>query len=349
MKRLIVPNLISLILGLLLATGAHAVRVDNLFQIEVDAAGRDRVARDAALQQALSEVLVRVTGAVETVADPAARALLKKPGRFVEQYRFRRQPGQAGQPAQLRLWVQFDGVSLAREIRHAGLPYWGRERPDVLVWLAVDDRGQRYLVSESSENAAAAALLQAAGRRGLPLTLPLMDLEDQRAVSFTDVWGGFVGSVRDASRRYRPQVILLGRLERSRHAADWRAEWTLLADGDNRSWRSHADTLSAAVTQGIAGTGEMLAMQYAVVSADASLRALVVEDVRGLADYARVMRYLAALAPVENVQVKRVSAGEVEFDLQLSADAHSLRQVIALGKLLQAVDVPEAWRFRLNP
>ncbi|HHJ15400.1 MAG TPA: DUF2066 domain-containing protein [Gammaproteobacteria bacterium] len=349
MKRLIVPNLISLILGLLLATGAHAVRMDNLFQIEVDAAGRDRVARDAALQQALREVLVRVTGSAETVADPAAQALLKKPGRFVEQYRFRSRPGHAGRPVQLRLWVQFDGVSLAREIRHAGLPYWGRERPDVLVWLAVDDRGQRFLVSESTENEAAKALLQAAAQRGLPLTLPLMDLEDQRAVSFTDVWGGFTGSVRAASERYRPQVILLGRLERSRRGADWRAEWTLLGADDSRSWRTHADSLAAAVTQGMAGTGEVLASQYAVVSADASLRALVVEDVRGLADYARVMRYLAALAPVETVQVKRVSGSEVEFDLQLSADARSLRQVIALGKLLQAVDIPEAWRFRLNP
>ena len=349
MKRLIVPNLISLILGLLLATGAQAVRLDNLFQIEVDAAGRDRVARDAALQQALREVLVRVTGTGELVADPAAQALLKKPGRFVEQFRFSSRLVQAGQPAQLRLWVQFDGVALAREIRRAGLPYWGSERPDVLVWLAVDDRGQRFLVSESTENEAVAALSQAAARHGLPLTLPLMDLEDQRAVSFTDVWGGFIGSVRDASRRYRPQVILLGRLERSGRATDWRAEWTLLGTDDNRSWRVHADTLAAAVAQGVAGTGEILATQYAVVSADASLRALVVEDVRGLADYARVMKYLAALAPVEGVQVKRVSGSEVEFDLQLSADAHSLRQVIALGKLLQAIDVPEAWRFRLNP
>src|SRR5690606_41001353 len=113
------------------------------------------------------------------------------------------------------LWAQFDGVSLSRALRQAGLPDWGTERPDVLVWLAVDDGGDRYLVSESGGQHIAPLVRQAARRRGLPVTLPLLDVEDQRALLFSDVWGGFFGRVETASQRYQPQVILTGKLQRT--------------------------------------------------------------------------------------------------------------------------------------
>ena len=351
MNRLTVRNLAPLLLGLLLvSTSVHSARLTGLFQTEVDAGGRDPGSRDAALGLALQDVLVRVTGSGSSVNEPAAQALLKEPRRFVEQFRFLDAPARPPDTAQrLRLWVQFDGVALAREIRRAGLPYWGRERPDLLVWLAVDDRGQRYLVAENAGRAAADALRQAASQRGLPLTLPLMDLQDQRAVQFTDVWGGFVGSVETASQRYRPQVILLGKLERSKGRSDWRADWTLLGNGNKQSWTSHANGLVAGVDQGIAEAADWLAVRYAVVSADASVRPLVVEGVQSLEDYARVSKYLASLAPVESVQVARVSGQEVEFNLQLRAAERNLLQVITLGKLLQQSGDPSAWRFQLTP
>ena len=351
MKRLTLPKLACLLLGLVLVfTGAHAARVTNLFQVEVDADGRDTASRDAALARGLREVLARVTGSTAVANGPAAQDLLQRPGRFVEQFRFLEAPARApdAEP-QLRLWVQFDGVALAREIRRAGLPYWGRERPDVLVWLAVDDRGQRYLVAENAQDVAARALRRAAARRGLPLTVPLMDLQDQRAVKFTDVWGGFAGTVRTASQRYRPQVILLGKLERARGRSDWRTEWILLGNGATRSWSGHAAGLADGIDQGIAETADWLAMKYAVVNSDASIRPLVVEGVRNLEDYARVSKYLASLAPVETVQVARVSGEEVEFNLQLRAEERNLRQLITLGKLLQPGGDPALWRFQLNP
>jgi len=351
MKRLTVRKLVFLLLVLVLVSaGVDAARLSDPFQTEVDAEGRDSVSRDAALERALRDVLVRVTGSTISVNEPAAQALLKQPGRLVEQYRFLDVPaGEPGAAQQLRLWVQFDGVALAREVRRAGLPYWGRERPDVLVWLAVDDRGQRYLVAENAQRAVADALNQAASRRGLPLTLPLMDLQDQRAVQFTDIWGGFIGSVEAASQRYRPQIILLGKLGRARGRSGWRADWTVLGKGDRQSWTAHANELGAGIDQGIAELAEWLAERYAVVSADASVRTLLVEGVQSLEDYARVSKYLASLAPVEQVQVARISGQEAEFDLQLRAADRNLLQVIALGKLLQPAGDPSLWRFRLNP
>lgn len=351
MKPLSVRHCIVCLFALLLLTlTAHAARVDDLFQVEVAAAGRDAGSRDAALRQALGQVLLRITGTAESLSEPSLRPLLKNPSRFAQQFRFRDIPAESpGQPEQLRLWVQFDGVALAREVREAGLPYWGIERPDVLLWLAIDDRGRRYLVSDNSGGRVTHTVSQTANRRGLPLTLPLMDLEDQRAVQFTDVWGGFVGTLEAASERYRPQVILVGKLGHSGSSGGWRGSWNLLSADGQQSWTSHAASLEAAVERGVGEASEWLADQYAVVATDQALRSLRVEGVQDLGDYARVSEYLASLSPVEQVQVARVSGQEVEFSLNLNSEERNLLQVITLGRVLQAIEEPSAWRFRLNP
>ena len=123
----------------------------------------------------------------------------------------------------------------------------------------------------------------------------------------------------------------------------------LLGAGDQQSWTSHAATLEAGVEQGIDEASERLALQYAAVATDETVRSLVVEGVQGLEDYARVSKYLASLTPVDRVQVARVSGQELEFSLNLSSEERNLLQLITLGRVLQPIEEPSAWRFRLNP
>jgi len=333
---------------------AGAARLNHLFEAEVATTGRDNAARDAALRIALEEVLVRLTGSRAALQTHAAAGLIGKPGRLVDQFRYIDIPATEDQARQLRLWVQFDGVTLSRELRQAGLPYWGAVRPDILVWLAVDDHGRRYLLSEDSQaevgqQAVATALLQATQRQGLPLTLPLLDLEDRRAVKFTDVWGGFLGTVAAASVRYRPQVLITVRLARASAASEWRADWQLVDGSARQSWHSHTADLKALVDAGVADTAAWLAQRYAVVATREGVRTLVVEDIDNLKDYARVSRYLASLSAVDRVDVSRVDDREIVFRLELSADEHNLLQLIALGRVLQHTGDPVAWRFHLNP
>ena len=86
-----------------------------------------------------------------------------------------------------------------------------------------------------------------------------------------------------------------------------------------------------------------------MVASAAGTHSLVVEDVRSLDDYARVYDYLAALSPVDHVDVLHVGQHTVEFNLTLSADERSLLQLIALGRILQRMDDPAVWRFHLQP
>ncbi|VAW76776.1 hypothetical protein MNBD_GAMMA15-60 [hydrothermal vent metagenome] len=346
----------ALLSGLcLLAMGqsAWATRLDTLFQADAPATGRDAAGRQAALGQALATVLIRITGDKTVTSNEATQALLREPGRFVSQFRFNEMQAEVrGEAPELRLWAQFDEVALTRELRNLGLPYWGRDRPDVLVWLAVDDQSDRFLVSDTSLNPLVSELRAAAQQHGLPVSLPLMDLEDQQAVTFSDLWGGFLGTVQQASERYRPQVVLVGRVERSR--SGWSGQWSMLGAGARQNWTAHAASAEDVIQAGLSETAGLLATQYAVVASDQTSRLVSVQGIRKLRDYAKVQRYLASLSPVEQVQVAMVADDEVQFSLRLNTSEQSLMRLIRLGRVLEPMsagnaELPDAsWQFRLS-
>ena len=175
----------------LLSVSGIAPARDNLFEADVPVAGQQPDLRTAYMKTALQEVLVRVTGQPDVLNRDSVRSMLDSPERFVQQYRYYTLPEST--PPRLMLRVSFDGGSIQQALRQQGVAYWGKtERPEILLWLAVEDRGTRYIVSAQDNSDAARELQEAARQRGIPLLLPLMDLEDQSQVRFTDVWGGFL-------------------------------------------------------------------------------------------------------------------------------------------------------------
>lgn len=58
---------------------------------------------------------------------------------------------------------------------------------------------------------------------GLPVSIPLMDLDDNMAVNATDVWGRFADPILKASQRYGAEMVVLGKLtpEGDKWSIDW--------------------------------------------------------------------------------------------------------------------------------
>ncbi len=203
---------VALLAGLLVGGVVAAVPVAGLYRAVVPVAGQGPEERRDGIRAALEEVLVRVTGQAEAPRDPRAAPLLEAAARFVEGYRFL--PGGEGLPLGMqRLEVRFQREPLEQALYRAGLPVWGRDRPAVLLWLAVRAPQGRELVGGELQPAVQRALLEAARRRGLPLMLPLLDLEDRARLSEAEVWAGFAEPALAAAKRYAPEAVALGRLE----------------------------------------------------------------------------------------------------------------------------------------
>jgi uncharacterized protein len=342
-----VPNpMISLIrqwlIAMLLVTSvAQAEMVNDLYEAEAPVAGQDGEARAAGIRDAFAQVLVKVSGDRGLLSNDEINSLLKRASGYVQQYRYRMLNADTyvsapGRPDRL-LWVRFDERGVNRLLRKSGVPVWGGTRPSVLVWLGEERGAARSLLSFEQQTQLKAALQQVAYTRGLPLLLPLMDMEDRSALPVSDLWGGFESDIRRASARYQPDVILVGRL-RDR-GNEWQGEWTLyLPDKINR-WQTRAGSEHALAAEGLQQAADALALRFAPqqVSEGTTTLRIRVHGLARLADYVLVRDYLQSMAIIERLDVLAAEPETVSFLARIQGGREVLERGIQLGAVLEPV------------
>ncbi len=342
-----------LALALLLSAGlARAAEVQGLYQAEVPVSGQQPAERKRALRTALSQVLVKVSGGRAVTQDPGIARALQTPSQYVQQYRYRTvypDSGDGARPTKL-LWAQFDRDAVNRLLREQNRPIWGKARPAMLVWLAVERDGRRVLVGSDDPSSVPTVLESRAAARGLPLVIPLLDLEDQSRLRVSDVWGEFTDSIVSTSKRYQSDVILIARAYELLPGL-WEARWRLQMGQRALRWSTQSDVLDIALDEGIDRAADVLAEEFARIAegGDSGALDILVTEINSLGDYARALRYLGALDMVEAVQTIRVQPGEAWFRLTSAAGKEAVGEAISLGRTLSPVDTLPHWQFRLVP
>lgn len=334
MKLLSVGAVVSV---LAFAVPGFGASVPNLYSAQVPLASKDQL--DRAFSAALAEVLVKVTGRRDIGQDQAVLGAIAEPAALVQQYRVNPDG---------KVWVQFDRVALKRFLDNGGHPIWGDDRPSTLVWLVVDTGGGRREIlpavpdvdGEGSafspatpDRASRSArvirdrLLASASRRGLPLILPLVDTEDLRRVSVSDIWGGFADSIERASVRYGADGVLIGRAT-VRSGGSAQVRWTLLRGAERSSWNGD-------VASGPGRLADTLAARLATSRSGSRQLFLRVDGVDSLAAYGRVTDYLKKLSLVESCAVASVENDVLLLELDVRGDADRLMRALALRNVLQ--------------
>lgn len=328
---------------------------DTLHEATVPVADRTTAARDAAVKQALTEVLIRLSGDAAAPTQAAGKVILAEPNRYLQQYQYE---DRAGDDAAGGLYFRagFDAVALEAALQKRGVTLWGRERPSLLVWLAVDDGQRRYLLGAEDTDAVLAEVQAAARRQGLSLILPLLDLEDQAKVSFTDVHAVALERVLPASERYQSQAVLIGSFKRA--GANWSGDWGLRYAGSDARWQASGASLPTMLDAGLGQVDMRLVAStpkptVAVPAGQARLPVRV-EGVLSLADYARVSAYLAGLPTVRGAELEAVAGQTLEFVVDVQGGVAGLNQVVALGGVLESVAASDpapggAAVYRLRP
>ncbi len=322
-----------------------AAEVSDLYEAEVRVADRGANQRKVSLRNALAEVLVKITGARNVTSRANLAPALERASEYVQQYRYRLVPEAEGSSAQSEaprwlLWTRFDSEAINRLLRERHLSVWGSTRPVTLLWLAVEDQGRRDLIGADSDPATANLVTQVADGRGTPILLPLLDLEDQRQLNFSDVWGDFEDAIFAASERYASDVVLVGRAAR-RGGATWSVRWSLYQGNNAAHWETSENTQRGALWLGMQNAMDVVVSRFAPLAGEDTQTSVLlhVDDINTVFDYARVSRYLKALTPVEAIQPVQVKPTAVLFRLRLRGGAHSLRQALSLGGLLRSDDV----------
>lgn len=340
---------------LLLAPTADAVQVEGLYRTTVPVADRSATALAAAFTQAFTQVLIKVTGNTGVAANPALAAALQQPAQYIQQYAYQ-QPaappaGTAtappGSTPGLSLSVSFDPPSVDTLLQTANLPLWGQERPLVVMWVGVDQSGARFIVGSDGDpqnSGARIALQQAADARGLPVLFPLLDLQDQGAVSFADLDGGFMDTVIAASARYEANAEVAGVVRRA-PTGQWLGQWWLAFRGRTDHWTTLNPDLDTALASGVGGVADRLAGLLAVTGqsvpgAPAGPVRVAIAGVGKVKDYARIEGMLEHLAPISAARLVKVTGDQLVFDVVPRGNPEDVARNLALVSWLTPEPAP---------
>ena len=231
------------------------------------------------------------------MSQPIVEAL-NAPELYYMQYRFVQDRSDPDQ----RLQVSFEPQAIQDLVAEASLPIWGADRPRVLAWLAIREDGLIRVLDSGSDHPLANSLRQRSRQRGVPLKLPLMDLEDRELISPPAVWNGFAYTLDAASRRYGAEVVLVGR---AAQIADdeWQTDWEFWIDNEPRALSYSAETVEAGAAQAMDEVADELMQRLAVFGRDATAIEIAVRGAGSIGRYADLMRHLSNLEYIESVHL----------------------------------------------
>ncbi len=308
-----------------------AAQVTDLYQGKAPTSG-DMV---AAQSQALGDVLVKVTGKRDILTQPDVVKALAAPGDYVQHYGY-----QDVGPVKF-LKADFNVAKVNALISQSKFALLGPARPQMALWLVINE-GERRILPDQSSDGWTSALRTQSQAMGLPVSIPLMDLDDNMAVNATDVWGRFAAPILQASQRYGAEMVVLGKL--TPEGDKWSIDWGLYgpkAGGELAELtRGSSSGTQAEVAQHFADElAAWLVQNYgARISGVASSQTLVVEGLSGIDGMITVQKMLQGMASVTKVTIGKLEGDKVTFDLSLQGDKAELIRGLQLESRLRQID-----------
>ena len=368
MKKIAVS--LGLFLGAMLSLPLFSAELTHLYQAEIPVLGQDKEHRQVALQTAMFEILVRISGNREIARDGRVKVLLQNPDRFVLQFRYKQDappnpvsgssgPGSvAPAPAPiLKLWVEFDAKSINQVLQQANIAVWGRARPELLLWIVVEDGSQRFLISSDSATQLKEPIRKNSERRGLPVLYPLFDLEDQAKVKLTDILGNFSEPILNASARYRTDAILVGRMSRNR-GNSWEGKWYFYQEGSTDQWSYASPEINDSISAGLDRAIDVLASRTIISGTQVAGEEVLINvtGIHSLQQLNQAQKLIRSLEVVTSLQVQHIKLDDVLFKINVHGTAQDFSRLLGRVEKLAAAPSdllaepnhqPQTLRYRL--
>ena len=337
--------LIVIVMQCAMVASAHAVVVEDLYSVEYPVPDQSRQVRSAVFTKGLQEVLIRVSGSRDVVKQ-------LKPGSassYVQQFSYKEKEAEqekeetdidtvVTREEEFVLNVQYNADKVISLIRKNDLAVWGEHRSEAVVWLAVRDGVNRYVLKDSDESLLKQSVETSSVRRGLPVVWPKNDVKDRQQLRFSDVWAAFETPVKAASKRYTKGPAIVGRLNWTGNK--WKGDWTLYVENSSRSWSLSGSDYNALIAEAIDLSTDEIGKHYAVLERIDSMAAgLLVEinQVDSVADYRSIQKFLDGLTAVKQTRLVRVDKDNVIFEIDLRGGIDDFTRLVSTEKTLQPV------------
>lgn len=322
----------------MVTSNSFATNITKLYQAQLPVATKGAAERNEIAADVLKDVLLKVVGDSAALNSVDLTPILQQSKHYILQYQYHRMntiSDDLTQPDKLELQLTFNEQQINQSLFELGLPVWIGSRPDVLLWLAIDNGNSRTLVGEDSADARVPLMInQAVEKRGLSLLMPLMDLQDRSEIGFADVWGGFLKPILTASQRYDAPAIVIARVAINDDAMQIR--WQLITNNEAEKWRSMGNAKTA-LELGVSELVDRTARQFTQVinSQSAQRYDLQISNINSYADYISVKQYLTNLHYISDVRLSSLVDDKLEISILLSLDLPAFNKIITVGHILE--------------
>ena len=337
-----------LLLVLVVAPQAQAVVVKGLYSVEFPVPDQSRAVRTAVFKKGLEEVLVRASGRRDILMEinPGSASA------YVQQYSYTEQEEEStadsgvdnrGQltpavPQSYLLTVEYNPGKILQLLRDNNQPVWGVYRNQALMWLAVRDGSNRYVLKDADNSLLKDAVDDSTQRRGVPLVWPVYDKQDRNKMRFVDAWAAFEKPVKEASKRYTTGPVIVGRM--SWNGSKWNGDWSLFVENASYTWTLSSTDYNALIAEAIDLSADEIGKHYAVLERlGVNEPGLLIEvgNIDSVKDFRAVQAFLNDLTAVRQTRVSRVENNRVEFVVDLRGDMNDFVRQVSTDRALQPV------------
>jgi len=328
---------------MLITNMSHASSLNNLYQGQMEVSDQSRRSRDKAVPVIFEQVLVKVSGQSKITLNPVIKKSLRSALSFATEFSFEIVDGAP------TLTVKFNESLVDDLLKSNKITIWDVRRPSVMLWMVYEDElNARQLLSTQSIETLVSTVKKSAAKRGLPLLLPIWDLEDQMSVSTADIWGQFEDKVSIANSRYQSDFMILAKV--SSHGITQQVSWSVFKMSNAvdifgkspsliaMTGHDETDNIDQAIAQIISQSTDYFASQYSVdTSEDESDLSISVINVKTLTMYAKIRDYLTSIKAVDNVVLVKNQSNNYQFKIDLLGSKKSFLDIISLDKKLSRI------------
>ncbi len=337
LKFLSKPSLFAFFYCLFTVNSLQAVEVSKLDEADVPVSSRAVPERNQALQTALGKVIIKNTGSARSLDSGAAKDLLANPEPLLSQY------GYVEQNGQLTLKASFEHSRVIALLRQAQLPVWGVQRPLTLFWVAMPGDGDSVLLSDSATSAERRAFSAFSDERGIPVLLPILDLDELMGINPNDVKGMFVDIVSSVSGRYQADFLALVAIEPAGSQLRYRLNLYSKAATDLQTaplftYNGSAASSAEAITAMMSALGDYYFNKFAMADTGERVGSSVTfVNINQMAQLVEIEKYLKQLGAVKNVTLSRVQGNSATFSLDLLGSESDFERLLSLEPRISVV------------
>jgi len=335
-------NLAIALLLVMLSAQVNANDMTNLYNGKIAVTDQSNLSRNNAIEILFERTLIKVSGQGKISQHPNIEPQMSNALSFATSFSFNNKDGQT------YLNVEFNETLVDELLRSNGVTLWGVRRPSAMLWLVYEDEnGHRKLLNSQTNDELSLAAKKAADNRGLPLLLPIWDLDEQLILSIADVWGQFENKVAMANTRYLSDYMILAKV--TNHGISQKVHWNVykISSGDfgqvvsenKMVGNDEAINIDDALHQIVGQSTDYFATQYGVdTSQDQGELFITLVNIHSLGTYVDVVNYLKSIKAVDSLMLVNNKKHKYQFRVKLIGDKQSLVDVISLGNKMMEIE-----------